>query len=164
MQLDAIVANLEQHLVWVRAQAKDKKAWPAVQQHYGLAVTPIAFGGVTGPHIKAVVQQLVKQAAAQLDGVSGEDPERTSRLWDHLAGLAEREATAHTAAATAGAGLGQIFQNATAHVDFWQEKMGDWRKPVTLICKNCGASQQKTRDFKCTFCGGDLFRRTGDDQ
>lgn len=153
-----IEATLEQHLAWVRDRARDKASWPAVQQHYGLPPTPIAFGGVTPKHVQDVVQQIVRLAATQLDALGTQaDPARVEALWNRLAQVTEHEAKAHQARAAGN--LGQIFQNATANVDFWQQKQEGWSLQLTLICKSCGAAQQKTRDFKCSYCSGDLFRR-----
>jgi len=157
--LAQIEETLEQHLAWVRDRARDKAAWPAVQQHYGLPPTPIAFGGVTPDHVRAVVQQLVRLAATQLDALGTTvAPARIEALWNRLAELADTEAKQQ--ASRASGSLGHIFQNATANVDFWQQKHEGWSLQLTLICKSCGAAQQKTRDFKCSYCSGDLFRRT----
>jgi len=74
-----------------------------------------------------------------------------------LARLAEEEAERHRQAASGR--LGQIFSNAAENVDYWKSQMEGAKQVLVLLCKTCGAPQEKTRDFRCGYCGGELFRR-----
>jgi hypothetical protein len=158
--LDSLERSLDEALEWIRARM-NKKDWPEVQQRYGLKPTPIAFGGVTADHVRAVMRLAGRDAAAQLEQLQHTaDRGRVTALWDRLCRLAEEEVERHRRGASGR--LGQVFVNAAENVDFWREQMAGSKSVIVLLCKTCGAAQEKTRDFRCEYCGGDLFQRQED--
>lgn len=162
MSLDEFEANLNQHLQYVRESARDPAAWERARAHYGVpaGIAPV-IGKAPAAQVKAVLQKVVVSAATHLESIQAhEDPARVDALWTRLGRIVDEEMKAY-AAPSAGAGLGSIFQNATANVGKEPWAGMKWDEQIVLLCKSCGASQQKTRDFKCTFCSGDLFRRPG---
>jgi hypothetical protein len=124
---------------------------------------PIAFGGVTPEHVRAAVRVVARNAAVRLEELQYRtaDPGRVRRFWDRLGRLADEEAERQRQAGAAR--LGQVFANAAENVDFWK---GQWegKNVVVLLCKTCGAPQEKTRDFRCGYCGGELFRRREEEE
>lgn len=160
-ELEELERALEGELEWIRART-NKAAWPEVQTHCGLQKTPIAFGGVTPEHMRAVVRVIARNAAVRLEELQYRaDGERVRALWDRLGRLADEEAERHRRGASAR--LGQVFANATENVDFWKDQWQGAKNVLVLLCKNCGAPQEKTRDFRCGYCGGELFRRREDE-
>jgi hypothetical protein len=156
-KLEELGRALDEALEWIRARA-NKAGWPEVQKKYGLAVTPIAFGGVTPDHMRAVVRALTREVAGRLDAIQRqEDVAAVQAFWNRLVVLAEQEAARQKAGAAGR--LGGVFTHAAENVDFWKEQMEGMKNVVVLLCKNCGAAQEQTRNFKCAYCDGDLFRR-----
>jgi len=155
--LDGLERSLDEALSWIRARM-NKAAWPEVQARYGLKPTPIAFGGVTPDHVRAVVRMAARDAALQLERIQqSADSGRVEAFWNRLVCLADEEAERHRRASSSK--LGQVFSNATESVDFWRAQWAGAKNVIVLLCKNCGAAQEKKRDFTCEYCGGDLFHR-----
>lgn len=170
-ELDELEATLEQHLRFVRERARAASAWGEVVQFYGLDPGAHAggFGAVSADQLRAAVQAVVLRAARYLETLerAGADPARVEALWSRLGALAQTECTAHAgggAAPKRDLGLGSIFKNATASVGQHPWDGLTYETTLTLICKTCGAAQRKSRDFRCAYCRGDLFRRKGDDR
>lgn len=156
-ELEELELALEGELEWIRAR-RTKAAWPEVQARLGLEQKPIAFGGVTPEHVRAAVRLLARNAALRLEELQHRvERARASALWDRLARLADEEAERHRQAS--GARLGQVFANAAENVDFWKSQWDGAKNVLVLLCKTCGAPQEKTRDYRCGYCGGELFRR-----
>lgn len=158
----ALEEQLEAHLTYVRAAAKSPARWPEVQRHYGLPVEAAPFGVVSPTQLHAVVQAIVLGAARQLETITAPHAE-LERLWQRLGRLAADEANAHAAASSpkSNLGLGSIFAHATAHVgkEWWAGMKYDYN--LVALCRQCGAAQEKARDFKCGYCGGPLFGTPG---
>jgi hypothetical protein len=105
----------------------------------------------------ARAKELVLAAARELDALVATVPAaRLNDAWDRLSKLAldERQAPARKPSR-----LGNLFANATAHVDDSPFKDVKWDRRFLVLCRSCGAPQQTPRDFRCAYCGGDVFRR-----
>ena len=160
-ELEELGRALEGELEWIRAR-RTKAAWPEVQARLGMEKKPIAFGGVTPEHVRAAVRVIARNAALRLEELQYRaDPARVGALWDRLARLADEEAERHRQETSAR--LGQVFANAAENVDFWKRQMEGAKHVLVLLCKTCGAPQERTRDFRCGYCGGELFRRREDE-
>jgi hypothetical protein len=165
--LQQFEATLEQHVRFVREGARTPEAWKAVAAFYGLPPPASASGPVSVPEMVAALLALVLQAARHLETipVDEDDQERVEALWNRLVGLVDDEGQAYEASLAPRAaklGLASIFENATASVG--KHAWSNWKmdRRLVLLCKTCGAAQEKTRDFRCSYCRGDLFRRGGD--
>lgn len=163
--LFAIDETLDAHVRYVHESALVPSAWVEACRYYGLVIQGRSAGPATVDEVANALRVVMVRAAAELERVQAafdEDDDRVQRLWDRLAGLIPKEAEVYKARITpkaGGLGLAGIFENAQASVGkhWWSDMKFDLR--ITLICKTCGAPQQKTRDFVCAYCGGDLFRR-----
>lgn len=54
------------------------------------------------------------------------------------------------------AGLGAIFANATANVGWWAQRASS-AGSIVASCPGCGATQRKVLEFRCEYCGGELY-------
>lgn len=169
-RLHALDETLDAHVRYVLESAGVPATWVTACQYYGLVVQGRSAGAATVDEVADALRIVALRAATELERAQREDPEldedRVERLWDRLARLVPTEAEVYRARITprtGGLGLGSIFENAQASVGkhWWSEMKFEAR--ITLICKVCGAPQQKSRDFTCVYCGGDLFRRGGGD-
>lgn len=165
--LFAIDETLDAHVRYVHESALVPSAWVEACRFYGIRIQGRSAGPATVEEVADALKVIIVRAAAELERVQemleDAEDERVERLWDRLAGLIPKEAEvykARIAPKSSGLGLGSIFENAQASVGkhWWSDMKFDLR--VTLICRTCGAPQQKTRNFECVYCGGDLFRRT----
>jgi len=61
-------------------------------------------------------------------------------------------------------GIAAIFQNAveTARLSPWANL--EWDRRLTVTCRTCGAPQLTRREFRCEFCGSDMFNPSGGDR
>ncbi len=164
-ELDAFESNLDAHVRWVRESARDPAAWEQAPSHYGV---PPGIAPLTGPApvapVRAVLQAIVLRAAHHLESLQAHaDPTRLDALWTRLGELVEREAHEYQQAvgpaAPAPSRLGGIFANATASVGKEPWAGMQWSNQITVLCRSCGAAQAESRETKCRYCGGDLFRR-----
>jgi ribosomal protein L37E len=157
--LDALDQILEAHLAFVRDAARTPVRWPDVQRHYGLHVEAAPFGAVSATQVHAVVQAIVLGVAREVEKLGASDAD-CSVMWTRLGRLAIDEASAHADSIkpkTNNLGLGNIFANATAQVgkEWWAGMKYD--EKIVALCRSCGAAQERTRDFKCAYCGGAMF-------
>lgn len=169
-RLHAIDETLDAHVRYVHESALVPGTWVTACQYYGLVIRGRSAGAATVDEVADALRIVALRAATELERIQNEDPDvdsdRIERLWDRVACLVPKEAEVYEARITPkkpGLGLNAIFENAQASVGkhWWSDMKFDAR--ITLICKSCGAPQQKTRDFICAYCGGDLFRRGGKD-
>jgi hypothetical protein len=112
----------------------------------------------------ARVKSLVLAAAKELDALVATVPAaRLNDAWDRLSKLAldERQAEAKPRKPSR---LGNLFANATANVEDSPFKDVKWERRFLVLCTSCGAPQQTPRDFKCAYCGGDVFRRPEEEE
>lgn len=167
-RLYAIDETLDAHVRYVHESALVPGTWVEACRFYGLVIQGRSAGAATVDEVANALRVVALRAATELERVQLEvedlDEDRVERLWDRLACLVPKEAEVYRARITprsGGLGLGAIFENAQASVGkhWWSEMKFEAR--ITLICKTCGAPQQKSRDFTCAYCGGDLFRRGG---
>ena len=122
-----------------------------------------ARAGTGAAEVGARVNALVLAAAKELDALVGAvPPARLNDAWDRLSKLAldARQAEAKPRKPSR---LGNLFANATANVGDSPFNNVKWERRFLVLCTSCGAPQQTPRDFKCAYCGGDVFRRPEDE-
>jgi hypothetical protein len=117
-----------------------------------------------GPaEVGARVNALVLAAAKELDGLAATVPAaRLNDAWDRLSRTA-LDAKQAEGKPRKPSRLGNLFANATANVEDSPFKDVKWERRFLVLCTSCGAPQQTPRDFKCAYCGGDVFRRPEED-
>ena len=109
--------------------------------------------------VGARVNALVLAAAKELDALVSTVPAaRLNDAWDRLSKMA-LDAKQTEARPRKPSRLGNLFANATANVEDSPFKDVKWERRFLVLCTSCGAPQQTPRDFKCAYCGGDVFRR-----
>ena len=105
------------------------------------------------------IKGLVLAAAKELDGLVGTVPAaRLNDAWDRLSKMA-LDAKQAEAKPRKPSRLGNLFANATANAEDSPFKDVKWERRFLVLCTSCGAPQQTPRDFKCAYCGGDVYRR-----
>jgi rRNA maturation endonuclease Nob1 len=110
------------------------------------------------------IKELVLAAAKELDALVGNVPAaRLNDAWDRLSRMA-LDAKQAEAKPRKPSRLGNLFANATANVEDSPFKDVKWERRFLVLCTSCGAPQQTPRDFKCAYCGADVFRRPGEDE
>ena len=110
----------------------------------------------------ARVSGLVLAAAKELDALVGIVPAaRLNDAWDRLSRMA-LDAKQAEAKPRKPSRLGNLFANATANVADSPWANVKWERRFLVLCRSCGAPQQTPRDFKCAYCGGDVFQRPGE--
>jgi len=156
MTPDEIEEVLDRELAFVRERARVDGGWAEVLQRYTIPSLPPKKPSVQ--QLRIVVNALVMQAALALEQ-SGERTPRAQQLWQRLCQVVDAEGRAHQEFVKPRSKLlGNIMNNATASVneEFWTAFK--WNERVVCLCKTCGAPQQKAADYKCRYCGGDMFR------
>lgn len=158
------IADLEQtlncELAFVREKARATGGWAEVQARYQLA-SPLPKAAPSAQQLRMVVNGLVMQCAQALEQ-SGDRSPAAHALWLRLCRTVDEEGRAHQEWLGPGKPrsklLGNIMQNATASVNeaFWTAFK--WNARIVAMCKTCGAPQQTARNYKCSYCGGDMFR------
>jgi len=109
--------------------------------------------------VAARVNALVLAAARELDALVGTAPAaRLNDAWDRLSRMA-LEARQADARPRKPSRLGNLFANATANAADSPFANVKWERRILVLCTSCGAPQQTPRDFKCAYCGGDVYRR-----
>jgi hypothetical protein len=159
MGVAELEATLERELSLVRAAARRPDGWRDVLERYRIAAAPPP-GPPTVAQLRLVVNALVLQCAAALE--QAPDGKSALALWQRLTRVVDEEGRAH--AEWLGPPwppsqlLGNILRNATAsvHDELWARFQ--WSERLVALCKTCGAPQQKARDYRCRYCGGDMFR------
>lgn len=166
-ELEAFESNLDAHVRWVRESARAPSAWERARAHYGVppGIAPVT-GAAPAAQVRAVLQAVVLRAAHHLESLQAHaDPARLDALWARLGQLVEHETKAYEqstgGAAPAGGRLGGLFANATAHVGKEPWAGMEWSQQITVLCRACGAAQAESRESKCRYCSGDLFKRRG---
>jgi hypothetical protein len=148
---------LDRELVFVRERARVDGGWAEVLQKYTIPSLPPKRP--SAQQLRIVVNALAMQAAVALEQ-SGDKSERAQKFWQRLCQVVDIEGRAYQELLGAPRKklLGNILQNATASVneEFWTAFK--WNERVVCMCKTCGAPQQKSADYKCRYCGGDMFR------
>lgn len=172
--LDELTRQLSEHVDYVFRSARgEHEGWPAAARHYGVATGPAVAGPAATAEVRAALDAVVRQAGAHLDQLisTGQvsDDLRVAGIRRRLSGLPAREAARYEEARVEAvtpkkpdAGVANIFANAakSAANNPWAGLGFD--RQLTLTCATCGAPQQTEREFKCEYCGGDVFRRGSD--
>jgi hypothetical protein len=159
MTIQEIEAVLERELAFVREKARLDGGWAEVLQRYTIQALPPKKP--SAQQLRVVVNALVMQAALALDQ-SGDRTPRAQEFWQRLCQVVDIEGRAHQEflgpQKPRSKLLGNIMNNATASVneEFWTAFK--WNTRVVCLCKTCGAPQQKSADYKCKYCGGDMFK------
>ena len=160
MTIDEIEQVLDRELAFVREKARVDGGWAEVLQKYTIPALPPPKGKPpSAQQLRVVVNALVMQAALALDQ-SGDRTPRALEFWQRLCQVVDAEGRAQQEflGKPRSKLLGNILANATASVneEFWTAFK--WNERVVCLCKTCGAPQQKSADYKCKYCGGDMFR------
>ena len=168
--LDSLTKEISEHAEFILASAcGERQGWIPAMRSYGLEPGQ-SSGEVPAPEaeVREALWVVVRRATAHLDQVCVANPDldpvkveairsRLARLVDHEAG---RYGTAIAETSTAPpAGVASIFQNAvqTSKMSPWANL--EYDRKVTVVCKTCGAAQQSQAEFRCEFCGSDVFER-----
>lgn len=160
MTIDELEATLDRELAIVRQEARVDGGWARVLERYQIQALP-PKAKPTAQQVRVVVNGLVMQCALALDQTGDKGP-RALALWQRLCRTVEEEGRAHQEflgpAKPKSKLLGNIMANATASVneEFWTQFK--WNERIVALCKTCGAPQQKSRDYRCKYCGGEMFR------
>jgi hypothetical protein len=157
MTLDEIEQVLDRELAFVREKARVDGGWAEVLQRYTIQALPPKKP--SAQQLRVVVNALVMQAALALDQ-SGDRSPRAQQFWQRLMQVVDTEGRAQQEflGKPRSKLLGNIMNNATASVneEFWTAFK--WNERIVALCKTCGAPQQKSADYKCKYCGGDMFK------
>lgn len=132
-------AAVEEHARWIVESARHPDSWAATASRYGLHGVGAGPGGARSA-MEVVCGWYLPHA-----------PDDATREW--LAGAP----AAVAAAVEPPRAVSSIFANArrTARQTPWAGVDFDLR--VSVGCPGCGAAQERPRDFRCRYCGGDLF-------
>ncbi|MGE0868341.1 MAG: hypothetical protein AB7P03_07260 [Kofleriaceae bacterium] len=165
LKLTEIEYKLDHELAFVRAQATVDGGWRRVVERYQLQLPCPARPTVRD--LCAVVHHLCMRALAALDEL-GPPPSESLALLGRLGQLVEVEGRAYDEALRARAPvsrlLGNLFHNATASVDDQPWAAFRWQERIVAKCKTCGAPQQVPSNYRCGYCGGDMFKRIGSER
>ena len=169
--LDALTKEISQHVDFIMASAcGEQQGWIPAMRSYGLEPGPRS-GEAPAPagEVREALWVVVRKATAHLDQVCAADPDldpaRVEAIRSRLARLVDHEADRYgsalekTAGASAPSGVSSIFQNAvqTSQMNPWANLKYD--RKITVVCKTCGAAQQSQAEFRCEFCGSDVFEK-----
>lgn len=152
--------TLDRELSFVHEKARTPGGWAEVQARYQITA-PLPKAAPSAQQLRMVVNGLVLQCAQALEQ-AGDRSEAAHALWLRLCRTVDEEGRAHQEwlgpQKPRSKLLGNIMANATASVneEFWTAFK--WNARVVALCKTCGAPQQTPRDYKCGYCGGDIFR------
>ncbi len=171
--LDDLLTTLDREVIFVRQQARLAGGWPAVLEHFKLPIpSPAPTGLATAQQVRLVLTGLCIHAGQALETAQvGAAASEVLDVWDRLTKLVDEEGRTHQAyldehapAKPKSKLLGNLMKNAVASVDdpFWTAFK--WQSRILVMCRSCGAPQERARDFKCAYCRGDVFRRPGDDE
>jgi|GEM_PF-4649496 len=171
--LDDLVATLDREVAFVNEHARLPGGWGAVLDRFKLPAPEVAATGLaSAQQVRLVLTALTIQAGQALEAAGqGEPQSRVLDVWDRLTKLVDEEGRAHAAyldehapAKPRSKLLGNLLKNAVASVDdpFWTAFQ--WQRRLMVMCRSCGAPQERARDFKCAYCRGDVFRRPGDEE
>jgi hypothetical protein len=159
MTVQEIESVLDRELAFVREKARVDGGWAEVLERY--QIQTLAPKKPSAQQLRVVVNGLVMQAAAALEQ-SGDKGPVAFAFWQRLCQVVESEGRAHQdflgPLKPRSKLLGNILHNATASVneEFWTQFK--WNERIVALCKTCGAPQQKSADYKCKYCGGDMFK------
>lgn len=169
--IDALIGRINGQVIrLLRAACGEERGWPEAVRQAGLPARPPAGGPAPAEEVRGVLDALVVEALAALDEhAATTDPVQLAGLRQRLGMLADHETRRYAAAMERVAaeapskkpssGIANIFKNAveTYQMSPWAHLKYDNR--ITITCRTCGAPQQTQREFRCEFCGGDVFNR-----
>jgi hypothetical protein len=159
MTIVELAASLDAELGFVRTRMGSIADWEEVTARYGL---PAPAAAPTHPEQHAVLSHIIVAHARALEQIAPASPPALVRsLWDRLA---REAAAAATPPKPRSKFLGNLFVNATASVNDGPFAHIRWDSRIVVLCKNCGAPQERPREGRCSYCSGELFQRSEEEE